>query len=72
VKPLSGRKTLLDTPMKASAAASLSGKLLRRSIPRLYTWGLSQSRVVLLYLCLVAIYSCSSNMRTKTAAERST
>ena len=28
VKPLSGRKTLPDTPMKASAAANLSGNLL--------------------------------------------
>ena len=71
VKHLSGRKTLPDTPLKASAAASLSGNLLR-SIPKLYTWGLSQSRVVLIYLCLVIIYRFSSNMRTKSAAERST
>ena len=28
MKPLSGRKTLPDTPLKASAAASLSGNLL--------------------------------------------
>ena len=71
VKHLSGRKTLPDTPLKASAAASLSGNLLRRSIPKLYTWGLSQSRVVLIYLCLVIIYRFSSNMRTKNATERS-
>ena len=69
VKPLSGRKTFPDTPLKASAAASLGGNILRRSIPKLYTWSLSQSRVVLLHLCLAVIYSCSSNMRTKTAVE---
>ena len=127
VKPLSGRKTLPDTPLKVSAAASLSGNLLTvggynvstpsssavyiflsltnswvrvttgdhlpkprynctavqlssnqllvvggrncKKLPRLYTWGLSQSRTVLLHLCLV---SFSSNMRTKTAVECTT
>ena len=130
VKRLSGRKTLPDTPMKASAAASLSGNLLavrgynvstpsssavyiflsltnswvrvttgdlpkprynctavqlssnqllvvggrnrKKKLPRLYTWGLSQSRTDLLHLCLVIIYSFSSNMRTKTAVESTT
>ena len=130
LKPLSGRKTLPDTPMKASAATSLSGNLLavggynvstpsssavyvffpltnswvrvttgdlpkphyncttiqllsnqllvvgrrnrKKKLPRLYTWGLSQSRTVLLHLCLVIIYSFSSNMRTKTAVKCTT